>query len=261
MAIGISLHIGLNEVDTVNYDGSPWTLPSGENDASSMRDIADSQNFQWNLLMTDQATAQNVLDAIDQAANTLNSGDIFVLTYSGHGSQMYDERWNEYYDVWLLYDRMLTSHELFMRWARFKPGVRVFYITDSCFNGTMGSRSLPPYIGLTKMLVLPFHQEFIKHGLPILRATIKTSVLHFSACLDGQYANFDDSHGFFTETLLFLWSNGQFQQSYVKLYQDIVCCLGLLLGDTGRAYPPQVPGYESFGVPTWNFEGQIPFTI
>lgn len=44
-ARGISLHIGVNELDKEHYEG--WVaLPSCENDADTMRDIASQQGFE-----------------------------------------------------------------------------------------------------------------------------------------------------------------------------------------------------------------------
>ena len=50
MSIGLSLHIGLNNVDPESYDGWNATLAAAEKDAEDMSAIAKSQGFETTLL-------------------------------------------------------------------------------------------------------------------------------------------------------------------------------------------------------------------
>ena len=52
--------------------------------------IARKQKFTTSLLLNEQATAEAVTAAIAGAASQLKSGDILLLTYSGHGGQVPD---------------------------------------------------------------------------------------------------------------------------------------------------------------------------
>jgi|GEM_PF-6385024 hypothetical protein len=48
---------------------------------------ARSRGFDVKTLLTKEAARVNVINGISKAATTLTSGDIFMLSYSGHGGQ------------------------------------------------------------------------------------------------------------------------------------------------------------------------------
>src|SRR5215217_5847802 len=88
--IGRSLHIGLNSVAPSHYEG--WSGPLGgcEFDANDMAALARSRGMAPKVLLTKNATRARVLAGIRAAATRLKKGDMFFLTYSGHGGQMRD---------------------------------------------------------------------------------------------------------------------------------------------------------------------------
>ena len=90
MPKGTSLHIGLNAVDPNQYNGWNGQLQACEADARDMHDIAEERGFSPTVLMTTDATAQAVTDALTTAAAELEAGDMLLLTYSGHGGQVPD---------------------------------------------------------------------------------------------------------------------------------------------------------------------------
>ena len=81
------------------------------------------------------------MDAIESAAGELEAGDIFFFTYSGHGGQVPDTNDEEEGDssdeTWLAYDRQIVDDELYALWAKFKPGVRILVLSDSCHSGSV----------------------------------------------------------------------------------------------------------------------------
>src|SRR5687767_3051000 len=86
MTTGISLHIGVNEVDPDHY-GSKHQLDGCENDALAMANIASARGFtKITRLLSREATSSAVTTAIDAAALALGKGDIFWLSFSGHGA-------------------------------------------------------------------------------------------------------------------------------------------------------------------------------
>ena len=140
MARGISLHIGLNHVDPNQYDGWNGALGGCVNDATNMKAIADAVGHEAKLLTNELATSAAVVHEIGQAALQLESGDIFLLTYAGHGGSVPDITSDEEDardETWVLYDRMLLDDELYQLWAQFAPGVRIFMLSDSCHSGTV----------------------------------------------------------------------------------------------------------------------------
>ena len=140
MSRGISLHIGLNHVDPNAYNGWDGQLAGCINDATAMQQIASNCGFEPTLLTDAQATAYQVVSQINSVADVLEEGDIFLLTYSGHGGQLPDEEGFEedgLNETWVLYDRELIDNELYLLWKRFKAGVRIFVTSDSCHSGTV----------------------------------------------------------------------------------------------------------------------------
>jgi metacaspase-1 len=140
MAQGLSLHIGLNGVDASKYNGWPGTLAGCVNDANSMQAIAEAQGFTPTQLITEAATADAILTQIGQAAHALQSGDTFLISYSGHGGQVPDATGDSptgLDDTWVAYDRMICGHELYNLWSQFAPGVCIEVYSDSCHSGTV----------------------------------------------------------------------------------------------------------------------------
>ena len=76
----------------------------------------------------------------------LVSGDILLLTYSGHGGQIPDvtgEETDKLDETWCLYDGQLIDDEMYLELSRFAAGVRVLVFSDSCHSGTV-VRAAPP---------------------------------------------------------------------------------------------------------------------
>lgn len=137
---GISIHIGLNHVDPAAYNGWDGALAGCINDSNDMKAIAEDLGFKATQLTESDATADNVVAAIGQAAEELVAGDILFITYSGHGSQVNDVNGDEVDgqdETWVLWDRQLIDDELYALWAQFEEGVRIIMLSDSCHSGTM----------------------------------------------------------------------------------------------------------------------------
>src|SRR5262245_6466753 len=139
MASGISLHIGLNSVSAAAYGGWSGKLNACEADANDMAALAKSRGFKATKLLTRAGTRAKVLSAIKSAAAALVSGDIFFLTYSGHGGQLPDMNGDEVDnqdETWCLYDGELVDDDINSTLCAFKAGVRVLVLSDSCHSGT-----------------------------------------------------------------------------------------------------------------------------
>ena len=78
-------------------------------------------------------------ECIEQAAKILNDGDIFLISFSGHGGQMQDIDSDEkdFLDsTWVFYDRQLTDDELenLIR-PNFIKQVRILIISSAAHAG------------------------------------------------------------------------------------------------------------------------------
>jgi metacaspase-1 len=138
-----------------------------EADARALADVASRQGFQSaTLLLGSTATRDAVRAQLREASSASHPGDLFMLTFSGHGGER---------GVWVLFDGSLKDAELRECLAAFRPGVRVLVISDAC-NG----------------------------GVPIDSPTsdIAASVLVLAACQSHQLADAPGMPAHFTTALL-----------------------------------------------------------
>lgn len=140
MAKGMSVHIGLNRVDPQHYAGWDGRLNACENDARSMQAIAKELGYQTELCLSNQATRGAVADLLTKATNDLKSGDILLVTYSGHGNQVPDVDGDEtdgIDETWCLFDGQMIDDELYRLYGALADRVRVLILSDSCHSGTV----------------------------------------------------------------------------------------------------------------------------
>ena len=193
-AKAMSLHIGLNAVNPSEYGGWSGELSACEFDAKDMAAIAKSRGMKSTVLLTKKGTRANMLAALRSAAKQLAAGDLFFLTYSGHGGQVPDvtgEEDDKKDETWCLYDGQLIDDELYFELSQFAAGVRVLVLSDSCHSGTV-TRAAPPQPGMiwlptgrSKMMPLAVgmrtyreHQAFYdKLQQDLAKATGKASLL------------------------------------------------------------------------------------
>src|SRR3972149_2330925 len=140
MPKGIALTTGLNAVSPAHYGGWSGELNACEADAEDMAEIAKSKGFDVKTLLTKEATRTNVIDGINKAASTLKAGDIFMLSYSGHGGQLPDLNSDEpdaQDETWCLYNGEFVDDELYALFGKFARGIRILVFSDSCHSGTV----------------------------------------------------------------------------------------------------------------------------
>jgi hypothetical protein len=279
MAKGISIHIGLNTVDPAHYNGWDGQLQACEYDAKDMQKIAEGKGFDSTIMLSKEATAEAVAEAIRRAASELDKGDLLFLTYSGHGGQVPDTSSDETGDAtdetWVLYDRQLVDDELFSLWAGFEPGVRIFVLSDSCHSGSVTRDlfdALVPQIvekGMvddasprTKELPRDVQDATYRANEELYRqiqsshesggdVDVRASVILISGCQDNQLSLDGDRNGLFTQTLLGVWDDGSWQGGHRKFWKAI-----------GAKMPPtQSPNFFRTGARDPKFRRQTPLTI
>ena len=82
-----------------------------------MAALATARHITPTVLLTREATRAKTLAAIRAAAKQLKSGDLFWLSYSGHGGQVEDvsgEEDDKLDETWCLFDGQLIDDELFL---------------------------------------------------------------------------------------------------------------------------------------------------
>jgi len=141
---GMSIHVGVNRVDTSHY-GNITTLTGCVNDANAFARVARSLGYNEVIMLDEEATTENFLAAMNQAAINLFAGDYLFVTFAGHGSQItnvsLDQEDDGLDETLCFYDRMLVDDEVYNMLGRLRPGVNVTVVYDSCHSATV-SRAL-----------------------------------------------------------------------------------------------------------------------
>jgi hypothetical protein len=138
MAKGLSLHLGVN--DPVDL-GRPVTAP--EYIARRLARFAGALGYQNpKVLLGSQASREAVLRALREARDSLHEGDMFLLTFAGHGGHKLNLDPTEAYEdaedeTWWLHDGQFVDDELRAMLETFRPGVRVIVVSESCYAGGM----------------------------------------------------------------------------------------------------------------------------
>ena len=285
----MALNIGLNAVSAAAYAGWDGPLAACEADAHDMAAIARSKGMKTTTLLTKKATRAHVLAAMRSAAKALKAGDLFFLSYSGHGGQVRDidnEEADRKDETWCLFDGQLIDDELYFELSKFARGVRILVLSDSCHSGTV-TRALPPPIpagfrskampDAVARRVYDAHQDFYDQlqkdvvtaaggrivdpdaalsqvggagqGATVV-AKFAASVILISGCQDNQTSMDGEHNGAFTEQLLKVWNHGVYSGTYGKFHARI------------RAALPasQSPNLFVLGDAT-RFLAQTPFTV
>ncbi|MEW5928430.1 MAG: caspase family protein [Gemmatimonadota bacterium] len=276
MARGISIHIGLNEVDPAHY-WTPRCLRACEKDAGDMAEIARLADFEERtVLLSSDAKSAAVRDALLSAAGKLESGDILLVTYAGHGSFVTDEDRQEVDrkdEIWCLFDRKMLDDELYGFWQEFDEGVRILLISDSCHSGTMAKRSARARVRSSSgeqfavrsiprpdaLAIYEQHQDLYRgireRSRDSRQREVRASVLQLSACLDWELAIEGECNGVFTGALRRVWDEGRFPG---RDYLDFHAAIKKAVREAGAG---QHPWRYTVGRLNPAFEQQRPFTI
>lgn len=281
--LGVSCHIGVDEVDPDHYDGWSGPLMSCELDAKDMFEIANALGYKSRVLLTRGATRSAVTAEIDSAAERLHAGDIFFLSYSGHGSSVPDHDLDEEEitpgdlkdETWCLFDGQLIDDELAFLWSRFRAGVRVIVLSDSCHSGTVVRAALNDVVSTdmndalagrnTDFRIMPTRvaqKTYSKNKdfyLDVQRATPggsesvspEASVRLISGCQDNQLSRDGEFNGRFTSVLKRVYGDGSFSGNYAEFHREIVT----------RMPSDQTPNHLMIGARDARFDAQRPFEI
>ena len=270
MANGIALSIGLNFVDPNHYAGWDGKLNAPEFDANDMFMIASKQKFNATKLIREEATLSNVANFIEDCSQNLNSGDIFLLYFSGHGGKLPDQNSDEddgTDETWCLFDGQLVDDKLYDLLFKFDEGVRVLVISDSCNSGTViksigetnqlkdgtTAKFMPDEISASTYLQnMDYYDEILTSVKNFDPKNIKASVLLISACQDNQDALDGTFNSAFTGFLKNTWNGGKFNDNYWSFKKQIASRFS-----SGQ----QSPNYFTIGIPSQSFENQKPFTV
>lgn len=244
MANGIALLVGLRQVDPQLHGG--WDGTSGcwgcELDVDNIEHILRPIGYQITTLKTEQATHDNIIQALKSAAEALKPEDIFIFYFSGHGGQQPDFNSDEMDgkdETLVAYDRDIVDDELNEIWLSFKKGTRIVMISDSCNSGTNYKN--------VRDITTASPIALIQKGALI---KMEAQMIHFGGCRDGFTSSGYLGGGAFTIALCNVWQNGSFLGDYPKFFRAI-----------WKKTPDQDPQYNEYGMLTDKFRDSQVFKI
>lgn len=219
-----SLLVGLKSVDAAAYGG--WNGQNGcwgcELDVDNIEHILKPLGYENSILKTQTASANAVLAGLEDASKRCQPGDLFVFYFSGHGGQQPDASGDEQDDkdeTLVAYDREITDDELNAVWPKFKAGVRIFMLSDSCNSGTNYKMSMLDVAHSSPMRMFVNADSAV--GRRNARSTMKAQMIHYGGCKDGFTSSGYMSGGAFTQALCQTWNEGQFSGDYAAFYQAV----------------------------------------
>jgi len=187
-------------------------------DSTSFADTLRQWGFDVQSLTNERATRQGISTAIDGVLAGAKAGDVVVIQYAGHGTQLPDGNGDEadgLDEAWVPYDynegEFVIDDDLGALFDRYKGrDIQLVVFTDCCHSGT-STRFMPGpgapqssvhsrYMQVPRDIVERFQQ---KRGAPQSGARFGAKdssgwEIHFAACQDAQSAYERDGHGDFT---------------------------------------------------------------
>jgi len=250
MARASALLVGLKSVDPQAYGN--WDGTAGcwgcELDVDNMQRILTPLGYRIATLKTAEATHDAILASLYRAAETTVPGDIFVFYYSGHGGQQPDyddENEQDGMDETLVaFDREVVDDKIHRALLRFKEGVRLVMISDSCNSGS-NYREIRNIARERGTAFRPIAAERAE------RVPIKAQLIHLGGCRDGHTSAGYYGGGAFTMTLCEVWDNGSFEGSFKELHAGICDSINAA----------QRPQYNEYGPVGENFRNQQAFAV
>ena len=188
------------------------------------------------LLIGADATRAAVRAKLVGMAAVSEPGDLFLLTFSGHGGRTTLP--SREVGTWQLYDGALNEEKLTNDLSLFREGVRVLVVSDNCGGGLPGSPQSP---GGSERLP--------PRSRPAIECFLKASVLVLAACEQGKYADGEGLPGHFAAAISRVLNH--FDGSYAVFHHALM--------NEMPSY--QKPDFYRLGKPNAAFEGQQPFAI
>lgn len=245
MPTASALLVGLTSIDPAFYRTTGTAGIAG-----SAANVARMQGILTGFTCTartkpTETTADKILADLQAAADALQSGDIFVFYFAGHGM---DASQGVLPGTLVAYDKPIQVADIKRKLQSFRPGVRIVVICDSCYAGDM-------------QFLVRFRSGLQKLSASLVSLVTPPAVQSAAApaAVDGYNAqlivmaaaNSVVNGGQLTNALLNVWNAHQATRTYLQFY----CAIAAALNGS------QSPIYMVKGPVSDTFEDQIPFTV
>jgi len=272
MAQGFAVLVGLTELDPGHYGSANQQGVEGCGaDVNNMRTLLSSRGYEVQTFQTREATFEAVTDAIQALTETARAGDIVVLFFASHGTQLPDRSDDEsdaMDETICLYDRELVDDDMWELLCQFRREVRILSIADTCNSGSVfraiaraglrtGTeatvRASNPIRTLRTFTPIP---EGVGARGTRAASSFQAELIHFGAAADGTSSVGYQSGGAFTQSLCDLMSTYRFE-TYFDLFHAIERRLQTVYTENGKAQAARF--VDDLASP--EFRDQSPFTI
>ncbi len=208
---------------------SPNDLAGCVNDARAWATLFQSLKFEVTTLLNQQATRGAILDGIGQLIASARSGDVVVIQYAGHGTQVQDLNGDEtdgldeaLVPVDFGTGSFLIDDDLRRVMSNISDGVNVTCFMDCCHSGT-NTRFLGPtpvtavgesrvrFLKMTPDLTsahIAFRSQQREGPAPPPRSAADMREVNFGACTPAQVAFETNGSGDFTSRAIPILRNG-----------------------------------------------------
>jgi len=215
-----ALLIGLDRVDEDAYLTSPAPLASPSKNVNAFAEMFTQfcgERANLTILKNKAASRANIFAHLQQLTEDAEEGDCIFITFSGHGGQVkdFDNKEEDGFDeTWGCYDGEIIDDQLCHYWSKFKAGIRVVVLSDSCHSGTIlkSKNSTKPSGESSDLLTC-------ESG-----AKVQASVLSISSVKDQQYGQDGQSLSPFTKAVCRIWQernpNETFESFHKRLLQE-----------------------------------------
>lgn len=246
-----SLHIGINKFSPIIY-GYGNDLNACVNDAHDMWCLAEKSGVSLNNtvhLLDENATVENFKKFIIEVANKAVSGDTFILTYSCHGTQIFDKNGDEedkLDEAICMHNGIIYDDEVSELLSKFKKGVLVLIYADTCHSETqfrlMNNGVKSSFINKFVAPLEGYHKNNKFRGFT---NKIVCKVIEFAACKANQTALDGLSNGYFTAQVMFTLHSLSRSTNEIPTYKTFFKRLTKIMGET------QVPALTTHNIPVW----------
>lgn len=255
----LGLFVGIND-----YPGTDSDLGGCIDDANDWAAFFSTYlTEQPTMLLNEGATKDRILSHLQAKVTHLRPGELFVFTYSGHGTWMPDMDGDEpdgRDEALCPFDmsetNLVLDDEIAEIFARRHPDSKILMITDSCHSGTVFRmagvaevkkkiRFLPPANFVKDPLKL--QRIAMTSTLPRVAASNKATpgVIHFAGCSDAQYCYDTQFNG---------KPNGAFTRTMLDTLKEGNCAS---YGDLIKAVREKLPSFDYPQTPRLNVSRKL----
>lgn len=261
----------------INYPGTSHELRGCVNDVMLMSEILTTQfgfRPKEKRMLTDRsATTENILERLDWLVDGAEPGDVLYFHYSGHGSQMIDQRYDDENEPdgkdeiicpidlnWR--DKVIRDDDLKAIFDKVPKGVNLTVVLDCCHSGSgldhsyqyqptgVAPADFDP-LSPNKSRLLPMPADIENRGMGLDLQPRKRKVqsrdiddtgLLISGCQSQQTSADAWIHNKYTGAATYFMAHVLKQHNYDVDYKTLVDQMNMYLAEYGYTQRPELNG-------------------